>query len=169
MRRVPASAASGAVKASGVTVSLTGIGLVAAGVWARREVKTTLARERIVSTADSTPPSAPVTSGAAARSLAEAIRRSTLEAANGRTYAETDLFLDAARRPTSDRERALEDERSGQPVENPEHTLWLQATTLQTALMQAYMASRLAALMIGLGGAFLAVGAGLTAAGRDRR
>lgn len=121
-----------------------------------------------MSTADSTPPNAPVASGAAARSLAEVIRRRTLEAAGGRTYGETDLFLDAEGNATSDEQRALRDERSGQPVENPAHALWLQSTTLQTALMQAYVASRLAELTVGLGAAFVAVGVGLAAAASRR-
>jgi hypothetical protein len=98
-------------------------------------VRVTLERERIVDD------SAPVTSGAAARSLAESIRRSALEAAGGRTYAETE-------------------------PETPAQALWLQATTLETALMQAYMGSRLAELTIGLGAAFVAAGAGLAALGR---
>lgn len=122
-------------RVSGITVSLAGVALVATGLWARREVRGTLARERIVSD------SAPVTSGTAARSLAESIRRSALDAAGGRTYAETE-------------------------PETPAQALWLQATTLETALMQAYMGTRLADLTMGLGAAFVAAGAGLTAAGR---
>jgi hypothetical protein len=82
-----------------------------------------------------------VTSGTAARSLAEQIRESTIASAGGRTYAETD---------------------DGEP----EHTLWLQSTTLQTALVQAYMGSRVAELTMGLGAAFVVAGAGLSAAGR---
>ena len=71
--------------------------------------------------------------------------------------------------PTSNAEIALRDERTGEPVENPDHALWLQSMTLQTALMQAYMASRLAVLTVAVGGAFLAVGAALAAAGAARR
>jgi hypothetical protein len=97
------------------------------------------------------------------------IRRSALEAADGRTYAELELYLDAAGNRTSDRARALRDERTGQPVENPERTLWLQATTLHTALMQACMASRIAELTIGLGAALLVAGTGLTAVAGLRR
>jgi hypothetical protein len=41
----------------------------------------------------------PVTCAAAARSLAETIRQTTLDAAGGRTYAETELYLDAAGNP----------------------------------------------------------------------
>ena len=123
------------VHASGITVSVAGAGFVATGLWAKREVRMTLARERIVNE------SVPVTSATAARSLAESIRATTLRSAGGRTYAETE-------------------------AETPAQALWLQSTTLQTALMQAYMGSRLAELTIGLGVAFLAAGAGLTALGR---
>lgn len=120
---------------TGISVAIAGVGLAATGLWARREVRATLGRERIVSAAT------PVRTGTAARSLAESIRSSALDSADGKTYAETD---------------------SGSPAQ----ALWLQATTLQTALMQAYMASRLAELTIGLGAAFVAVGAGLAAASR---
>jgi hypothetical protein len=89
-------------RTTGIAVSIAGIGFVATGVWARREVRTALARERIVAGSGASP----VTGGAAARSLAEEIRRSTVAATGGRTYAETERFLDAQRKPTSDRERA---------------------------------------------------------------
>jgi hypothetical protein len=148
--------------AHGAAVSLAGAGLLATGIWARFEVRKTLARERIVDGPESTP----VRSAAAARSLAEKIRASTAEATDGRTYAETDPYLDARRQPTSDRQRALEDERSGLPVQNPEQALWLQSTTLQTALLQAYMGARLADLTVALGAAFLVAGAGPAAAAR---
>ena len=132
---MPANGRMSATRASGITVALAGIAFVTTGFWARREVRTTLARERIVED------SSPVKSGPAARSLSESIRRSALDAAGGRTYAETD-------------------------TDEPAHELWLQATTLQTALMQAYMGSRLAELTMGLGAAFVAAGVGLVAAER---
>ena len=153
---------------SGIGTTAAGAGLVAVGLWARREVRTTLARERIITSSGAGADDVPVTCGAAARSLAEAIHRSALESAGGRTYAETEPYLDADGKPTSDRARALVDKDTGQPVENPQHTLWLQATTLQTALMQAYPGSRLADLTIGLGAALLAAGTGVTAAAAIR-
>lgn len=70
---------------------------------------------------------------------------------------------------TSDAELALKDERTGAVVESPDHALWLQSTALQTALMQAYLSSRLAALTMALGGALLATGLGLAAAGSHRK
>ena len=160
MRSVPAL--------SGGVVALAGLSLVGVGLWAKRTVSRTLARERIVGAGAGGSPNARVTSGAAARSLAEVIRRNALAAAGGRTYAETDAYLDAEGRPTSDREAALKDERTGQPVENPAHALWLQATTLETALMQAYLASSLAQLTIALGGTLVVAGAGVAAAGTTR-
>ena len=164
----PRSAAT-LVRWSGIGTALAGAGLVSVGLWARREVRSTLARERIFSSSGTDAESVPVTSGTAARSLAEVIRRSTLESTGGRTYAEAEPYLDSDRRPTSDRARAVVDERTGQPVENPEHALWLQATTLQTGLMQAYMGSRIAELTIGLGAVLIAAGTGITAAAGSHR
>lgn len=147
---------------SGIGTVLAGAGLMTLGLWGRREVQATLARERIVS-----PEDVSVTCGTSARLLAESIRHSTLELADGRTYAETAPYLDHNGNPTSKREDALLDERTGAPVANPQVTLWLQSTTLQTALMQAYMGSRIAELTIGLGAALVAAGTGVTAvAGR---
>ena len=153
---------------SGIVVGLAGAGLVAVGVWGRLEVRRTLARERITSTADAKPPNAPVTSGAAARSLAEVIRTRTVAASGGRVYAEVEEFVDADGHGTSDAAAALKDDRTGQPLENPEHALWIQSTTLQTALLQAYVSERIADLATGLGVALLAAGAGIwTGAGRS--
>lgn len=126
-----------AARRTRTAVSLTGVGLIAAGVWGHREVQAALTRERVVDPTSSRP----VRDGAAARALAERIRLSTLDATGGRTYAES--------RPDSE-----------------EQTLWLQATTLQTALMNAYMASRVALLTVGLGVAFVLTGAGLSASAR---
>jgi hypothetical protein len=101
--------------------------------------------------------------------MAEVIRARTLSAAGGLTYAETPSYLGVDGAPTSDASQALRDERTGAPVESPDHALWIQSTTLQSALMQAYLAFRLAELTAALGAAFVAVGAGLGAAGRARR
>jgi hypothetical protein len=154
---------------SGIGTVLAGAVLVSVGLWAKREVRATLTRERIVSSPNAGAKSSLVTCGTAARSLAEVIRRSTLESAAGRTYAEIEPYLDHDGNPTSVREDALLDVRTGEPLENPMHALWLQSTTLQTALMQAYISSRLAELTIGLGAALVTAGAGVTALARPQR
>lgn len=151
--------------AAGAGVALAGLGLVTVGLWARRDVRRALAQERITGTGDMTPPNAPVTGAAAARQLAETIRRITVEAADGRTYAETAEYLAVDGGTTSDASLALVDERTGRPVRNPAYELWVTSTALQTALMQAYLAFRLADLTTALGATFVAVGAGI-AAGR---
>jgi hypothetical protein len=139
-----------------------GLALAGVGVWARWDIARTLARERIVSGPDATP----VVSAAAARSLAEAIRQSTLAATGGHTYSETPAYLGSDGEPTNEAELAARDDSTGKPVDNPDVGLWLQATTLQTALMQAYLAFRLAELTAGLGAALAVVGVGLARARR---
>ena len=147
--------------AAGVFAGLVGVGLVGVGTWARREARRALARERIVGVAD-----APVTTASAARGLAETIRTNTLKATGGHTYAEVEPYLDPEGNPTFDSALAATDERTGQAVESPHHELWIQSTTLQNSLIQAYVALRLAELTVALGASFIAVGAGLTSAGR---
>ena len=144
---------------AGAAVGLVGLGLVGVGLWARRDVARMLVRERIVFG----PGGKPVVSAAAARSLAESIRESTLETTGGRTYSETPAYVGADGEPTFDTSLAARDGGSGRPVENPHVALWLQATTLQTALLQAYLAFRLAELTAGLGASLAIVGAGLAA------
>ena len=153
-------------RAAGVSTLAAGFGLLGLGLWAGRGVRRGLERERIVSTPGSKPPSAPVVDAAAARSLAEVIRDATLSSTGGTTYGETPSYVDAEGRPTGDRSLAAPDPLTGEPVQNPAQALWLQATTLQTALMQAYLAQRLAELTVGLGAVLVGVGAGLAAAPR---
>jgi hypothetical protein len=107
-----------------------------------------------------------VASASSARALAETIREQTLEATEGRTYAETPSYLATDGSATGNAADAMLDPATGRPVDNPDVALWLQSTTLQTALMQAYMAFRLTDLMIGVGGALALAGTGIAAAGR---
>ena len=109
---------------------------------------------------------AEVTSAGRARSLADFIRQSTVDATAGRTYAEIEPYLDAGGAPTADSASAARDDRTGQPLANPDASLWIQSTTLQTALMQAYMAFRVSESTAALGAVLVAAGGGLAAAGR---
>lgn len=153
---------------TGAMVGLVGVGLVAVGMWAKREAERALARERIVLPLAPGSDPTPVRSARAARSLAELIRERTVEATGGRTYAETDEYLGPSGTTTSDEASALRDERE-LPIANPDVTLWVQSTAFQTALMQAYMAFRLADLTLALGGSLTAAGIGIGAAGLRSR
>jgi hypothetical protein len=137
-------------------------------MWARRDVRRALVRERIepIGSADG---GAVVSIAAGARSLAEFIRGSVLEATHGSTYVEVDAYLDPEGRPTADAVTAARDPDTGRPLENPDHALWLEATTLQTALMQAYVAFRLAELTIALGASLALAGAAIGSLGRASR
>lgn len=159
MRAVLGCRCGASGRVAGTGVALAGLAIAGVGLWARRDVSRGLVRERIVG------PDGAVTSAASARALAETIREQTLEATEGRTYAETATYLAADGSATSDAAAAMVDT-TGKPVANPDVGLWVQSTTFQTALMQAYMAFRLADLMLGLGGALALAGAGIAAAGR---
>ncbi|MDH4104000.1 MAG: hypothetical protein OEV29_11535 [Thermoleophilia bacterium] len=151
--------------AAGSAVGFAGLVFIGTGLWGRREVRRALARERIVHPA--LPEGhAKVASARRARSLADFIRQSTIDATAGRTYAEIEPYLDAGGTPTADSTNAARDERTGQPLANPHASLWIESTTLQTALMQAYMAFRISESTVALGVVFVATGAGLVAAGR---
>ena len=145
----------------GFTLVGFGLGLVGVGLWARRDVRRGLARERIVA-----PGGQPVVGAGAARALAETIREQTLETTGGRTYSETAEYLAENGSPTSEVTEALTDEATGRPTRNPDVELWIRSTTLQSALMQAYLAFRLADLMVGLGGALGLAGVGVAVSGR---
>ena len=156
----PAAVRSAVPAATGTAVALAGVGFVLVGLWGRREVRRTLAQERIVSGGNA---GAVVATANGARSMAEFIRRNTIEATGGRTYAQVDPYIDAEGNPTSEASRAAKDGRTGAPAENPDHALWIQSTTLQAALMQAYLAFRLSELTIGLGVSLALTGLGAVA------
>lgn len=130
-------------------------------MWARGEVRRTLVRVRIPA-ALSGGSSGVVRSTEAARTLAEVIRERTIGPVGRWTYAETDEYLAADGSTTSELAAALLDER-GNPIANPDYVLWVHATALQTALMQAHLAFRLADLSLGVGVALVLAGAGIAA------
>jgi hypothetical protein len=88
------------------------------GIDGRDQVRCDLARERIVGTPDSTIPGQTVDTGSGAKAFAAVMRKHTLEATGGRTYAEVDRFLDENGKPTSDEAAAAKEPNTGQPVEN---------------------------------------------------
>ena len=100
---------------AGVAVRLVGAGFVGGGVWGRREAARALARERIVHPGEG---SRAVTSAGGARSLAEFIRRATVDVTGGRTFAEVEPYVDAVGAPTTNRSQAAMDALTGGPAEN---------------------------------------------------
>jgi hypothetical protein len=149
----------GGIIASIVLIAF-GIGSIVVGYDGRDQVRTELAREQIVGTDDSTIPGQKVDTGTEAQAFAKVMRKHTLEATGGQTYAEMGRFLDKAGKPTSDEKLAATDPKSGKPVDNPLRNMWVTETALTTALNSAYFAESVSMFVIVMGFALLLVGVG---------
>jgi hypothetical protein len=150
--------AYGGVIASAVLIA-AGIGSLVVGIQGRDEVRTSLARENIVGTPDSTIPGQKVDTGSEAKAFADVMRTHALEASGGQTYAEMGRFLDEQGNATSDEAQAAVGP-NGRPVENPLRQLWVTETALSTALNMAFFAERVALFSIAMGIALLLTGIG---------
>jgi hypothetical protein len=149
----------GGIAASIILIAF-GIGALYMGIDGRSEVRSTLAKEQIVGTEDSTIPGQKVDTGAEAKAFAVVMRKHTLEATGGQTYAQMGRFLDANGKPTSDEKAAAKDPKSGKPVENGLRNMWVTETALTTALNTAFFAESVATFAIVMGAALLLVGTG---------
>ena len=150
----------GGIVASIILIAI-GIGSVYMGVSGRDRVQSDLAREQIVGTPDSSIPGQKVDTGSEAQAFAAIMRKHTLEATGGQTYAQMGRFLDEAGKPTGDENAAAKDPKTGQPVENPARDIWISSTAFQTALNTAYFAESVATFVLVIGGALVLVGIGL--------
>jgi hypothetical protein len=149
----------GGIIASIVLIAF-GIGSIVVGYDGREQVRSDLAREQIVGTDDSTIPGQKVDTGAEAQAFAKVIRKHTLEATGGQTYAQMGRYLDRAGKPTNDEKLAAKNEQSGKPVDNPLRQLWVTETALTTALNTAYFAESVSTFVIVMGFALFLVGVG---------
>jgi hypothetical protein len=149
---------------AGIAASLVliafGAGSLYMGFDGRDRVRGDLAREQIVGTNDSTIPGQKVDTGKEAEAFAAVIRKHTLEATGGQTYAQMGRFLDENGKPTSDEAAAAKDPKTGEPVENGLRNMWVTSTALSTALNTAYFAESVATFAIVMGFALLLTGIG---------
>src|SRR5919205_216104 len=104
------------IKYGGIAASIV---LIVVGIAGVDRVRDDLGREQIVGTPDSTIPNQKVDTGSEAQAFAAVMRKHTLEATGGQTYAQMGRFLDEEGKPTSDESKAATDPKSGKPVENP--------------------------------------------------
>src|SRR4051795_6913349 len=146
--------------AASIVLIAFGIGAIYMGIDGRSMVRSDLAREQIVGTPDSTIPNQKVDSGGEAKAFAAVMRKHTLEATGGQTYAQMGRFLDDSGKATNDESAAATDPKSGQPVENPARNIWISSTAFQTALNTAYFAESVATFVAVIGAALLLVGIG---------
>jgi hypothetical protein len=149
----------GGIAASIVLIAF-GASSIGLGAWGFNEVRDSLARENIVGTPDSSIPGQKVNTGSEAREFAATMRKHTLEATDGRTYAEMGRYLDPQGKETNDEAAAAKDPKTGQPVANGARNLWVTETALTTALNMAFMGERLAIFGMVMGIALLFTGIG---------
>jgi hypothetical protein len=86
------------------------------------------------------------------------MRKHTLEATDGQTYAQMARYIDDSGKPTNDEKAAKVV--NGKPVDNPLRNLWVTETALTTALNTAYFAESVATFAIVMGVALLLAGLG---------
>jgi hypothetical protein len=146
--------------AASIILIVFGISATVIGIGGRDRVQTELAREQIVGTPDSTIPNQLVNTGSEAQAFAKVIRKHTLEATGGKTYAQMPRFVDAAGKGTNDEKAAAKDPKSGGPAANPARNIWVTETALTTALNTAYFAESTATFVIVVGIALLLTGIG---------
>jgi hypothetical protein len=149
----------GGIAASIVLIAF-GIGAIYMGFDGRSQVRGDLAAEQIVGTDDSTIPGQTVDTGSEAQAFALVIRKHTLEATGGQTYAQMDRFIAADGKPTSDEKLAAINPATGKPQENGLRNMWINATALSTALNTAYFAEQVALFATVMGVAMLLAGLG---------
>ncbi len=149
----------GGVVASIVLIAF-GAGTIYTGFDGRDRVQSDLAREQIVGTPDSTIPGQLVDTGSEAQAFADVMRKHTMEATGGKTYAQMPRYLDENGKGTNDEQAAATDPKSGEPVANPARNIWVTETALSTALNTAYFAESVATFAIVMGIALLLSGIG---------
>jgi hypothetical protein len=146
--------------AASVVLIAFGVGSIYTGFSGRDRVQSDLAREQIVGTPDSSIPGQLVNTGSEAQAFAKVMRKHTLEATGGLTYAQMPRYLDKNGKGTNDEKAAAVDPKSGAPVANPARNIWVTETALTTALNTAYFAEGVATFAIVMGVAMLLSGIG---------
>jgi len=135
-------------------------GSIVTGYKGRDHVHSDLAREQIVGTPDSSIPNQLVNNGTKAEAFAKVMRKHTLEATGGQTYAQMGRYLGKNGKPTNDQKLAAVNAKTGQPVDNPLRNLWVTETALTTALHSSYFAESVATFAIVMGFALMITGGG---------
>jgi hypothetical protein len=149
----------GGIVASIVLIAF-GAGTIIVGYNGRDRVHSDLAREQIIGTPDSSIPNQLVDNGSEAEAFAKVMRKHTLEATGGQTYAQMGRYMGKDGKPTNDEKLAAVDAKSGKPIDNPLRNLWVTETALTTALHSSYFAESVATFAMVMGFALMLTGTG---------
>ena len=155
----------GGIAASVILIAF-GIGAIAIGVTGFNTVRDEIAAQKIVAGDDAAEltngalqPGDEIKTGAQARAFADIMEYHTLDATEGRRYAEMGRFITPEGKDTSDEALAAKTP-EGRPVENGLRNMWVTETALTTALNTAFFAERVALFSIVMGAALLLTGIG---------
>jgi uncharacterized membrane protein len=146
---------------AGIVLVAIGIACIVIGLVGRADVHDRLAQEKIVGTPDSSIAGETVDSGSDATEFADTIRKHTLEATGGLTYAEMPraVYKSTGKAVPEDKvDAALA---SGKAIDNPEREIWITSTALSTALNTSFFAESVATFTIVVGFALILIGIGL--------
>ena len=157
--------AYGGIAASVILVAF-GAGAIAIGISGYNDVRDEIAAQKIVA-GDDAPEltngrlqaGEEITTGAEARAFADIMEAHTLDATQGKRYAEMGRFVTPDGSDTSDEALAAKTP-EGRPVENGLRNMWVTETALTTALNTAFFAERVALFSIVMGAALLLTGIG---------
>jgi hypothetical protein len=157
--------------AASIALILFGIGSLFSGLDGRSDVRDTIKREQIVGTPDMEGiADKKIETGSDARKFADGIRKHTLEATGGKTYAQMPRYMGKDGKPTNDEKAAAISPESGKSADNPERQIWVTSTALSTALNTSFFAENVANFAIVMGIALLLIGVGfLVMTGRALR
>jgi hypothetical protein len=157
--------AYGGIAASVILVAF-GAGAIAIGITGYNDVRDEIAAQKIVAGDDAAEltngrlqPGEEITTGAEARAFADIMEAHTLDATQGKRYAEMGRFVTPDGSDTSDEALAAKTP-EGRPVENGLRNMWVTETALTTALNTAFFAERVALFSIVMGAALLLTGIG---------
>ena len=148
----------GGIVASVVLIAF-GIGSIVIGFGGRDRVHDDLKREQIVGTPDSSIPNQLVDTGSEAEAFAKVMRKHTLEATGGLTYAQLPRYQGKDGKATNDEKLAATND-NGKPIDNPLRNLWVTETALTTALNTSYFAESVATFAIVMGFGLMLSGIG---------
>lgn len=152
--------------AAGLALAAFGLGAIGIGLQGLNDVRDEIAAQQIVAGDDAPALTGgrlaagqAVRTGADARAFADVMEAHTLEATEGKRYAEMGRFLTPAGEETNDEALAAKTA-DGRPVENGLRNMWVTETALTTALNTAFFAERVAVFSIVMGVALLLTGIG---------
>jgi hypothetical protein len=157
--------AYGGIAASVILIAF-GAGAIGIGITGFNDVRDEIAAQKIVAGDDAAEltngalqPGDEIKTGAQARAFADIMEYHTLDATEGKRYAEMGRFVTPEGKDTSDEALAAKTP-EGRPVENGLRNMWVTETALTTALNTAFFAERVAVFSIVMGVALLLTGIG---------